>query len=108
MDIFTTQLTRVVPVQIKTESLKVKALLKDAAIKKFKGDTDEVEEHDYYLNLSQDEKEEHPSGEDDNAPAKRVTSSEVVNKPDHGQKTSSTKEKKDSDDKDIPHFDIYI
>jgi hypothetical protein len=108
MDIFTTQLTRVVPVPIKTESLKVKALLKDAAIKKFKGDTDDVEEHDYYLNLSQDEKEELPSGEGDNTPAKKVTSAEVENKSHQGKKTSSTKEKSDSDDKDIPHLDIYI
>ncbi len=52
MDIFTTQLTRVVPVPIKSENLKVKALLKEAAIKKLKQDDDAVEEHDYYLDLS--------------------------------------------------------
>lgn len=108
MDIFTTQLTRVVPVPIKTESLKVKALLKDAAIKKFKADTDEVEEHDYYLNLSQDEKEQHPPDENNDTPEKVVTSTEVGNKTDQEQTTSSTKGEKDSDNNDIPHLDIYI
>lgn len=49
MDIFTTYLTRVVPVPIKPANLKVKALLKDAGAGKLKEDLDHLENHDYYF-----------------------------------------------------------
>lgn len=49
MDIFTTQLTRVVPVPIKTTALKVKALVKEAETGKLKEDPDHLENHDYYF-----------------------------------------------------------
>jgi len=49
MDIFTTQLTRVVPVPIKPANLKVKALLKEAKTSKLKEDPDHLENHDYYF-----------------------------------------------------------
>lgn len=57
MDIFTTQLTRVVPVPIKPANLKVKALLKEGATGKLKDDPDHLENHDYYF-ISADKKEE--------------------------------------------------
>lgn len=47
MDIFTTALTRVVPVPIKPANLKVKALLKEAAIGELKEDHDHLENHEY-------------------------------------------------------------
>jgi len=50
MDIFTTVLTRVVPIPIKSADLKVKAVLKDAAVGELKEDLDHVENHDYYFN----------------------------------------------------------
>ena len=49
MDIFTTLLTRVVPVPIKPANLKVKALLKDAGASKLKEDPDHLENHYYYF-----------------------------------------------------------
>ena len=49
MDIFTTQLTRVVPVPIKPADLKVKALLKEAATGKLKEDLLHMENHEYYF-----------------------------------------------------------
>ncbi|PHR85366.1 MAG: hypothetical protein COA59_03175 [Colwellia sp.] len=49
MDIFTTQLTRFIPVPIKPASLKVKALLKEAGAGKLKEDPDHLENHDYYF-----------------------------------------------------------
>jgi hypothetical protein len=55
MDIFTTQLTRVVPVPIKPASLKVKALLKDAANSKLTQDPDHLENHEYYFTADADE-----------------------------------------------------
>jgi hypothetical protein len=57
MDIFTTQLTRVVPVPIKPANLKVKALLKEAATGKLKDDPDHLENHEHYF-ISADEKKE--------------------------------------------------
>jgi hypothetical protein len=55
MDIFTTQLTRVVPVPIKPASLKVKALLKDAANTKLSQDSDHLEYHEYYFTKEDDQ-----------------------------------------------------
>ncbi len=57
MDIFTTQLTRVVPVPIKPANLKVKALLKEAAAAKLKDDPDHLENHEYYFISSSTEQE---------------------------------------------------
>ncbi|MCP4322450.1 MAG: hypothetical protein GY787_11500 [Alteromonadales bacterium] len=55
MDIFTTQLTRVVPVPIKPVSLKVKALLKEAANSKLTQDPDHLENHEYYFTTEEDQ-----------------------------------------------------
>lgn len=55
MDIFTTQLTRVVPVPIKPANLKVKALLKEAATSGLSQDPHHVENHEYYFNNEDDE-----------------------------------------------------
>ena len=49
MDIFTTQLTRVVPLPIKPTHLKVKALLKEAATGQLTQDPDHLEHHDCYF-----------------------------------------------------------
>jgi len=47
MDIFTTQLARVVPVTIQPEKLKVKALVKESALGKLKDDMTAVDPNDY-------------------------------------------------------------
>ncbi len=57
MDIFTTQLTRLVPVPIKPASLKVKALLKEAGAGKLKEDLDHLENHDYYFTSDEDKQQ---------------------------------------------------
>ena len=54
MDIFTTQLTRIVPVPIKPTSLKVKALLKEAANSKLNQDPNHLENHEYYFTSEED------------------------------------------------------
>ena len=54
MDIFTTQLTRIVPVPIKPLRIKVKALLKDAANTKLSQDPDHLENHEYYFTKEED------------------------------------------------------
>lgn len=48
MDIFTTALTRVVPVPIKRANLKVKALAKEAAATGVSDDIQGLEYHEYY------------------------------------------------------------
>ncbi|MCJ8294793.1 MAG: hypothetical protein MJK15_10340 [Colwellia sp.] len=55
MDIFTTQLTRIVPVPIKPASLKVKALLKEAANSKLNQDPNHLENHEYYFTSEEDQ-----------------------------------------------------
>lgn len=55
MDIFTTQLTRVVPVPIKKAKLKVKALLKEAANSRLSQDPNHLENHEYYFTTETDE-----------------------------------------------------
>lgn len=59
MDIFTTQLTQVVPIPIKTHSLKVKALVKEAETSKLTEDPDHLENHDYYFSESETKQEQH-------------------------------------------------
>jgi len=49
VDIFTTQLTRVVTVPIKPTNLKVKALLKDSAANELKEDEDHLLNHYYSI-----------------------------------------------------------
>ena len=46
MDIFTTQLTRVVPVKLKPEKLKVKGLTKDAKPSSLNSEHDHLDEHE--------------------------------------------------------------
>ena len=60
MDIFTTQLTRVVPVTIQPEKLKVKALLKGEPLGALKDDMKELTPSDYafYHNASQKQQEQ--------------------------------------------------
>ena len=54
MDIFTTQLARVVQTPIKPANLKVKALLKESGAGKLKEDLDHLENHDYYFEISEE------------------------------------------------------
>ncbi|MCJ8322010.1 MAG: hypothetical protein MJK12_20420 [Colwellia sp.] len=98
MDIFTTQLTRVVPVPIKPTNLKVKALLKEAATGKLKDDPDHLENHEYYFISGAEE--------DENKPQHQAQS-----KDDNNTATESDKEEESviTEDKDHkPHLDIFV
>lgn len=46
MDIFTTQLAKVVPASIKPEKLRVKGLAKDAKTRQLDGEKDHLDEHE--------------------------------------------------------------
>lgn len=114
MDIFTTQLTRVVPVPIKPAKLKVKALLKDAGAGKLKEDLDHLENHDYYFNQSDEsiqalkDEQEHQSTKDDE---KNAESSNQI-KDDAKKKAEQSSEKANHDEvievDGVKHLDLYV
>jgi hypothetical protein len=64
MDIFTTQLTRVVPVPIKPTNLKVKALLKESAASELKEDVDHLDDHNNYVTTAGDHQSHHQQHKD--------------------------------------------
>lgn len=99
MDIFTTQLTRTVPVPIKPASLKVKALLKEAANSKLNQDPNHLENHEYYFTS---EKDQYHSSEQQQEPkkTKENTSELALDIPDDDAES----EKEPSKSK---HLDLY-
>lgn len=97
MDIFTTVLTRVVPVPIKPANLKVKALLKEASTGGLKEDLDHLENHEYYFFDNQKHQENKAEKQHNSQADSSVESSEK--KADDGI----------SVDKDgTKHLDIYV
>jgi hypothetical protein len=100
MDIFTTQLIRVVPVPIKPASLRVKALVKDAATEKLTDDIDHFENHEQYFKKQDDEQpassHEHKNSHDEN---------EVVY---DKEKLKTNKNTDEKDDDETHHLDLYI
>ncbi|MBL4900042.1 MAG: hypothetical protein JKX76_10465 [Colwellia sp.] len=96
MDIFTTQLTRVVPIPIKPASLKVKALLKEAGASKLKEDPDHLENHDYYFVKKKGDDKTKKENKQETKPAE--------------QQTKATDDKTaDSDPKEkVKHLDLYV
>ena len=94
MDIFTTQLTRVVPVPIKPADLKVKALLKEAPAGKLKEDLLHLENHEYYfVKAKYGEPQREESGEQRDTPGKKRELDDI-----------EVDEKGDK----IKHLDIYV
>ncbi|PCH94306.1 MAG: hypothetical protein COB83_11940 [Gammaproteobacteria bacterium] len=98
MDIFTTVLTRVVPVPIKPTSLKVKALLKDAGAGKLKEDLDHLENHDYYFGEKNSDKEQQNAKENEQA------NSTLTGKEDEDNSDSVVTESSDG----VKHLDLYV
>jgi len=114
MDIFTTQLTRVVPVPIKPASLKVKALLKEAANSKLSQDPDHIENHEYYFTTEEDqyhssqqgsEQEQHAKQEKDEKKHTDNIKNEVASKPD--KKEINVEKSDNGNNDDTKHLDLY-
>ena len=103
MDIFTTQLIRVVPVPIKPASLKVKALLKEAAIGALKEDHDHLENHDYYFISPKNEPSEQNKGNAKQT-AKEPTADKQKKVIKNTDEQSVLVEGKDHK----PHLDIFV
>lgn len=104
MDIFTTQLTRVVPIPIKPANLKVKALLKEAGTSKLKEDPEHLENHDNYFiekkNNDETNKEESKENKQETTSAEQQaeTSDDKLANVDP---TSKSKE-------EVKHLDLYV
>jgi glucan-binding YG repeat protein len=109
MDIFTTQLTRVVPVPIKPVSLKVKALLKESANAKLTQDPDHLENHEYYFTNEEDQYHTSQQQEHEN---KRVAEDNEDCSSEVQEQESSLSEKAVEHNvekkKKIKHLDLYI
>jgi len=103
MDIFTTVLTRVVPVPIKPTSLKVKALLKEAGASKLKEDLDHLENHDYYFGNKKKENEQDKNVDDEQAEPVHVESASENEEDRNGNDTGVT----ESED-GVKHLDLYV
>lgn len=111
MDIFTTYLTRVVPIPIKPANLKVKALLKDAATGELKEDLDHVENHDYYFDeksLSKNKKYQQDSKQEESTEEKQTKSNETADDYlEEKQKNTDAKDRLEIKD-NVKHLDLYI
>ena len=102
MDIFTTVLTRVVPVPIKPIGLKVKALMKAAATHAVSDDTAGLEEPALYFKKSSDQEE----STDKTAPevVEALPADNAGKHIDCFEDSECTHSEKD----DKPHLDIFV
>lgn len=109
MDIFTTALTRFVPVPIKPANLKVKALLKEAGASKLKEDLNHLENHDYYFSNDKNKQEEDTQGKSLEADQTEPDSikSESTQSADKKQKDNVDEVITESKD-GVKHLDLYI
>lgn len=98
MDIFTTQLTRIVPVPIQPEKLRVKALIKEAAMGKLKGDEKELVEADYFSYKPYSNKEGNSSEKEANQGTTYSTEEAV---------TDET-ELDEEDNQETKHLDVFV
>jgi len=114
MDIFTTVLTRVVPVPIKPARLRVKALVKEPATNELTDDIDHLENHEQYVDLTKDDSEKqqnkkHPKealSAVDNIEDKRVDDMSTVIT--HKEEFIHPKKNHDEPDEDIHHLDLFV
>jgi hypothetical protein len=104
MDIFTTVLTRVVPVPIKPVGLKVKALMKVAATNTVSDDIAGLEEPALYFNKSPDQEE----STDKAAP--EVIEALPMSADDTGQYVDVIEDSEytHSEKNDKPHLDVFV
>ena len=108
MDIFTTQLTRVVPVPIKPEKLRVKAPSKEGAIKQVNKENNSIAELCYLV--------EYEEGSGDGSGGEHESSSHSSNDKIASSHSELSEKKQAPDnegkgkeeDQEPPHLDIYV
>ncbi len=110
MDIFTTALTRVVPVPIKPANLKVKALLKEAGAGKLKEDPDHLENHDYYFTPAKKEKDKEQQSNQQQAQQQSLSQDVVIITKENIDMSvdDNAEQAQEIDEKPIKHLDVYI
>ena len=112
MDIFTTALTRVVPVPIKRANLKVKALAKEAAASGVSDDVQGLEDHELYFKKQVKEKtEQGQQKQQEELVADDVILPTAVPSDNTGQNVDMFDDSEDElkDDKDDkPHLDLFV
>lgn len=117
MDIFTTQLTRVVQVPIKPANLKVKALLKDAGAGKLKEDLDHLENHEYYFNKKSFDEKKSDKEQDKENKASEEKEDLLDKKADASDKDHELSNKEPMPDQEkgitesedgVKHLDLYV
>jgi len=104
MDIFTTVLTRVVPVPIKPASLKVKALMKTGATNAVSDDIAGLEEPVLYFKKSSDQEESTDKKAPEVAEASPVPADNTGQNIDVFEDSEYTHSEKD----DTPGLDIFV
>jgi len=109
MDIFTTQLTRVVQTPVKKANLKVKALKKEAGANKLKEDHDHLENHDYYFEHSVKNNLTDLEAEEERSP-KETALTESASEDAFPEKKEPKSEHENvlEDDVPKPHLDIFV
>lgn len=96
MDIFTTQLAKVVQLPIKPANLKVKALLKEAGTSKLKEDPDHLENHDNYFVEKQKDNET------------KQENKQVVKSEEQLETTVDDNATDDETKPEVKHLDLYV
>jgi len=114
MDIFTTVLTRVVPVPIKPERLRVKALEKEPSANALTDDADHLENHEEYVDRSKDSSEQKKNQQqksfvdeivDDSTNNPNDELSTVIT---HKEELIHPKKDQQQTDDEVKHLDIFV
>jgi hypothetical protein len=120
MDIFTTALTRVVQTPIKPSRLRVKALVKEPATSALTDDLDHLENHEQYFDATQEQESRHKGEYEAKQEKEALSSAEeeqgegvqaiidgtILHKKDLINKSKT--HKKDENDDDIKHLDLFV
>ena len=114
MDIFTTVLTRVVPVPIKPARLRVKALEKEPSASALTDDADHLENHEQYIESAKDSSEQKKNKQqepyvdemvDDSTSSLDDELSTVIT---HKEEFIHPKKDQTKTDEEVKHLDIFV
>jgi hypothetical protein len=105
MDIFTTQLVRLIQVPIKPANLKVKALLKEARTSELKEDPEHLENHNSYFDKKQTDND---INEEDEENKQELKSAEQKTETTDEKSIVSNDEESAKSDDGVKHLDLYV
>jgi len=112
LDIFTNVLTRVVPVPIKPEKLRVKALTKEPSVNPLTDDVYHLENHDYfYLIKEKEHKQKKKQNKQQHSSITQEDAENIIPAEDviiHKDEILHPKEQHAEADDDTKHLDIFV